>query len=154
MYRILSYFFGPVRVEANLETHETRTFFPDGTWTVATPRFNSALDREEARRLGYGGHVAALTRENQILHSWLAEKLHMVWSPTLWAVAHNQQPDAFCLSQELQENERQLVVAFQQYLNTAERQPVLQVLSLAGLDLPTLRWEATTLLNINNLPEA
>lgn len=121
----------------------TQTFFHDGTHVVAAPEENEEY-RGKAARFGYGDDVAAMSREHEVLHTFLAEALGYGSSPTLWAVAHGQQGGVAPVWE--QEDEESCVLAFQSYLNGGPVSPELERFTQHGLDLKTLHQEATRLL--------
>ncbi|GAB4464160.1 MAG: hypothetical protein OHK0029_33810 [Armatimonadaceae bacterium] len=130
----------------NLVPGWTQTGFYDGTEVVAVPE-NSAEYRALAARLGYGNDLEALSREHEILHSFLTERSTGGASPTLWAVAHGQDPEQSAPPWE-QEYEEERVLAFQHLLNGG----AVDVPCLCGwadyyqLDLKALEAEARNLL--------
>jgi tRNA (mo5U34)-methyltransferase len=119
------------------------TVYRDGTRVTAMPEEGesySALTKE----LGYGCDTEALSREHEIVHTFLAEALGCGASPTLWAVAHGQEGDVAPVW--AQEEEEAGVLAFQAYLNGGPITPALTRLAEQGLDLEELRAEALLLL--------
>jgi hypothetical protein len=130
-------------VRADLATGFTETIFPDGSRVPAYPN-GSPEQRETARRAGYGDDVAAMCREHEILHTWLAEKFNFPHSPTLWAVAHAQAEG--CAAVWAQYEEEALVMAFQEYLNGGAATPPLKSLSDWGMSLEQLRADAIEML--------
>jgi len=121
----------------------TETIYPDGTSVAAHPE-DSDEYREKARRYGYGTDVSALSREHEILHTFLAEKLRDGCSHALWAVAHGQSGYVAPLWE--QEMEETLVLAFQIYLNGGSLdESALQAIRTAGLDPAALKDEAELL---------
>ena len=88
--------------------------------------------------------TAALSREHEILHTFLAEALGYGSSPTLWAVAHGQEGNVAPVWE--QEEEEEGVLAFQTYLNGGPLSPPLERLVERGLHLEELRAEAKLLL--------
>src|SRR5947209_2625946 len=75
-----------VRLE---ESGFTETVFPDGTRVPAYP--TGCPDQlKMAKALGYDADLARMCREHEVLHTWLCELFGLPYSPTLWAVAHNQ----------------------------------------------------------------
>ena len=127
----------------NASENWTETAYHDGTRVAAVPEFDDRY-RSLAAEMGYGGDVAALSREHEILHTWLAEALGYGSSPTLWAVAHGQQGQVAQVWE--QEEEEEWVLAFQTYLNGGPLTPPLERLAARGLDMEELRAEARLLL--------
>ena len=122
----------------------TETVFHDGTRVVAMPEASPAYGANAAK-LGYGEDIAALSREHEILHTFLAEKLRDGASPTLWAVAHGQQGNVAPVWE--QEIEEAMVLAFQAHLNgAAPDESLTGAVAAAGLSLDGLRAEARELL--------
>lgn len=122
----------------------TETVFHDGTRVAAMPEADDEYGRQAAR-LGYGDDLAAMSREHEILHTFLEEKRTGGASPTLWAVAHGQgEPFAPIWEQEIEEA---LVLAFQAFRNGLGASDDLWPLRAAGLDLEALRAEAVALLS-------
>lgn len=89
----------------------TETVFADGTLVKAAPQDNEAY-RATAERLGYGADTCRMSRDHELLHSWLSIRQGKQYSPTLWALAHDEPAD---LPAHLQEET--LVCAFAAYLN-------------------------------------
>ena len=127
----------------NSTTGWTETAFHDGTRVEAQPEESDGY-RALAADMGYGPDTAALSREHEILHTFLAEALGYGSSPTLWAVAHGQTGKV--APRWEQEEEEAWVLAFQTYLNGGPAAPPLERLSERGLDLEELRAEAKLLL--------
>ena len=121
----------------------TETAYHDGTRVPAMPEHDDRY-RSLAAEMGYGADVAALSREHEILHTWLAEALGYGSSPTLWAVAHGQQGAVAQIWE--QEEEEEWVLAFQTYLNGGPLTPPLERLAARGLNMEELRAEARLLL--------
>ncbi len=124
-----------------LEANYTTTIFPDGTEVPATPT-GEAVQQATAYRLGYGADVAAMCREHELLHTWLAERFDLPHSPTLWAVAHDQDHANDCIPIWAQYKEEALVMAFQAYLNNHAPTSDLNPLVEFGHDLEQLKYEA------------
>ena len=91
----------------------------------------------QARTLGYGEDTEALSREHELLHTFLMEAVGFGSSPTLWAVAHGQQGAVAPIW--AQEEEETRVLSFQAYLNCGEASPVVCALGGLGLNIETLR---------------
>ncbi len=121
----------------------TETCYHDGTKVTATPE-DSEQYRANTARFGYGTDTGGLSREHEILHTFLAEKLGFGSSPTLWAVAHGQTGNVAAIWE--QEEEETWTLAFQTYLHGGPPTDGLQRLSAAGLDPAALREEALNLL--------
>lgn len=121
----------------------TETCYHDGTRVTATPE-DSDPYRTNAVELGYGMDTASLSRDHEILHTFLAEALGYGSSPTLWAVAHHFEGEVALLWE--QEEEEAWTLAFQSYLRGGPKTEGLQRLTDAGLTVETLRDEARKLL--------
>ena len=121
----------------------TETAFRDGTKVTAMPEADDKYHRLAAE-MGYGADVARMSREHEILHTFLAEALGYGSSPTLWAVAHGQEGEVAQLWE--QQEEEAGVLAFQVYLNGGTVTPPLERLTARGLNLEELRAEARLLL--------
>jgi hypothetical protein len=63
------------------------TVFADGTRVPAAPQETDEY-RATALALGYGDDVWRMCREHEIAHTTLMQSLGLMYSPTLWAVAH------------------------------------------------------------------
>lgn len=142
----VSYTFAHCQVHFIDAGRYTETVFHDGTKVCAVPD-ESEEYRAKARLYGYEYDCAALSREHEFLHSFLAQRLRGGGaSHALWAVAHGQVVGEVAPLWE-QEQEEAQVLAFQQYLNGAA--PSREICDLAGgLDaLNRLKDEAATLLH-------
>lgn len=121
-----------------------RTYFPDGTYLDASPNYDkNSFDRAVA--IGYDGDTWWMSREHELVHTFLAVKAGLPYSPTLWTVANKGKPgDA---PNDYREAEEGVVMEFQRYMNTGVAEdPRLSFLTDVGLDLPALRQEALGLL--------
>jgi hypothetical protein len=123
----------------DIEDAYVETTFFDGAKVPAVPHERNYY-RLTAYDVGYGSDVVRLNAEHDPLHTWLAHRLGLPYSPVLWAVAH----DTLHLGDFGREED--LCLAFQRCLNTGECLPALQRLVDAGLHLPRLRAEALALL--------
>ena len=121
----------------------TETCYHDGTVVPAVPDDGDEY-RGKAAEFGYGGDTTALSREHEILHTFLAEALGYGTSPTLWAVAHGQQGGVAPHWEQLEEEAWTL--AFQIYLHGGPYTEPLRRFADAGVDLESLREEARRLL--------
>lgn len=122
----------------------TETVFHDGTIVRALPDETEEY-RAKARLYGYDEDCAALSREHEFLHSFLAERLRGGASHALWAVAHGQQSGQVSPTWE-QEQEEAQVLAFQQFLNGSD--PTQELADLFGgrENLELLKNQALSLL--------
>ena len=121
----------------------TESCYHDGTKVTATPE-DSEQYRANTVAFGYGTDTAALSREHEILHTFLAEALGFGSSPTLWAVAHGQTGNVAPVWE--QEEEEAWTLAFQIYLHGGPPTEPLHRFINAGLDVDALREEALKLL--------
>lgn len=121
----------------------TETCYHDGTRVPAIPQ-DSDEYRGMAAEFGYGADTAALSREHEILHTFLAEALGYGTSPTLWAVAHDQEGGVAPHWEQLEEEGWTL--AFQIYLHGGPEAASLRRFTDAGIDLGALREAARRLL--------
>ena len=121
----------------------TETCYHDGTRVTATPEDSDAY-RANALALGYGTDTASLSRDHEILHTFLAEALGYGSSPTLWAVAHNFEAQTAPIWE--QEEEETWTLAFQSFLRGGPKTAGLQRLTDVGLDVEALRSDARRLL--------
>src|SRR5215211_2094253 len=142
-HRAMRITFRNCEVRADLATGFTETIFPDGARVPAYPN-GTDEQRVTTRRTGYGDDIAAMCREHEILHTWLAEKFGFPHSPTLWAVAHGQAEG--CAPIWAQHGEEALVMAFQEYLNGLPATEPLKSLTNWGMSLEQLRDEARQML--------
>ena len=121
----------------------TETCYHDGTRVTATPEDSDSY-RANAAALGYGADTASLSRDHEILHTFLAEALGYGSSPTLWAVAHNFEGEVALLWE--QEEEESWTLAFQSYLRGGPETDPLRHFTDKGLSVRTLREDARRLL--------
>jgi hypothetical protein len=89
------------------------TVFADGTRVPAAPQETDEY-RATALALGYGGDVWRMCREHEIAHTTLMQSLGLMYSPTLWAVAHGN-PKAIPGSPGEMSAEENLVLAYQRW---------------------------------------
>lgn len=127
----------------NITPGYTETCYHDGTRVPAAPEDSEGY-RANAARFGYGDDLAGLSREHEVLHTFLAEARTGGASPTLWAVAHGQAGDVAPVWE--QEEEEAVVLAFQTYLHGGPFAAPLEGLAFEGLDVVALREEARALL--------
>ncbi len=136
------------RCWVNADYRYTETVFHDGTRVVAVPGDGFAYTAL-AESLGYAGAEAdaQMSREHEILHTFLAERLLNNASPTLWAVAHDFEPGVTAPIWE-QEIEEACVLAFQAFLNDVPgaRDRAAQEAGRAPDEMDTLKADALTLL--------
>ncbi len=131
----ITYSFKNCIVNVNPEYSYTETVFQDGTKVTAVPQDRDEY-RETARRLGYGDDTARCSREHELMHTWLAEKMRQPYSATLWAVAHYLDGGHEAAPEE------QLVCDFQCFMNTGRITQSLMVL------LESMRDEAKEFLKL------
>lgn len=112
-----TYTFKNCHVHVDTDNSWTCTRYLDGTEVPATPHYDTSY-KYWADYCGYGEDVAVLSREHEISHTFLSEKLGREYSYTLWDVAHGVTPEGERL--DLHTSEEGLVLAFQRYLNTGE----------------------------------
>lgn len=124
-------------------TRVVETHFPDGTVLVACPEDDDDY-RRTARDCGYGEDVWALCREHELIHQFLAVRMGLDCSPTLWSVHHRDDPAA--PDAEARATEEWLVLCFQRWLNGGLPDEVFGLLGERGLDVIALRDEARRLL--------
>lgn len=86
-----------------------RTTFVDGAYCEARPN-DSEEDRARAASLGYGS-VEEMTIAHDLTHSFYAWKCGVLYSPTLWNVAHGITDD------ELAGREEAAILALQRFFN-------------------------------------
>lgn len=116
-------FFNGCIVKVFPETGYTETRYDDNSFVPAMPNYDPA-SFFTANDLGYGVNTKLMTIHHEILHTFLAEKIGLPHSPTLWAVAHNF--GSGCVPVEKQWEEEALVLSYQKYLNVAEVEPPLE----------------------------
>lgn len=107
------------------------TTFNDGYTLNATPQRHRD-DHKRAYKLGYRS-VEDMTREHDPLHTFLAHKMGLPFSPALYSAAHD---------------EEGFVMAFQHYINTGLVSEKLWPLVSRGHDLTILAAKARELLRI------
>ncbi len=100
------------------------TKFEDGT-EVSTVPYDDIVTRYRSEELGYGQNFAKMVWDNQILHTFLSEKIGLPYSPCLWSIAHNFSGDG-CVSFDEQYKEEALVLSYQKYINTKKIEPPLE----------------------------
>jgi hypothetical protein len=67
---------------------ETR--FADGTSVGSTPN-DDPHTMQMAEDLGYGSDTWAMSKDHELLHTWIAHLEGRRWSDTMWRVAHPDQ---------------------------------------------------------------
>jgi hypothetical protein len=75
-----------------------------------------------AHELGYGGDTWAMSRDHELLHSWLAVRRGLPFSPTLWAVSRG---DKRLTADAIREWEEGDILALQKFLNLGVCDPDL-----------------------------
>ena len=141
----ITYTFSHCSVHFHGDGRYTQTVFHDGSKVDALPQETREY-RMKAAQYGYGDDCAALSREHEFLHSFLAERTRGGASHALWAVAHGQR-EGQVAPIWVQEEEEAQVLAFQHYLNgVAPGEELLRLAKESGLDLEDAKQEATRLL--------
>jgi hypothetical protein len=141
----ITYTFSHCTVHFHGNGRYTETVFHDGSKVDALPGETYEY-RAKARQYGYGDDCAALSREHEFLHSFLAERVRGGASHALWAVAHGQL-EGHVAPLWVQEEEEAQVLAFQEYLNGTEPgEELLRFSRESGLDLENTKIEAVRLL--------
>ncbi len=141
--KLKSYRFKQCWVNVNFEDDYTETVFDDGARVQARPEDTSEYCFT-VEQLGYGDRAADCSREHEILHTWIAEKFGLEYSPTLWSLVHEGSEGAIPEWARLQEE--QLVCDFQRYLNTGQVSLSFNALTSTGYRIEDLKAEALTLL--------
>lgn len=117
---------------------ETR--FADGANVPACGNTDDA-SIAHAHELGYAGDTVRMSLEHEILHTWLAVKQGMSYSPTLWHVAHKVKAARWLIR-----DEEAVVLAFQRYTRAGVWTEPLDILSDAvsarGLTVEGLAQDA------------
>ncbi len=121
----------------------TETVFHDGTRVPAMAEHTDEY-REKAAKYGYVDDIVSMSREHEILHTFLAEYLGYGSSPTLWALAHPHVKGVATLNEQMDEEVH--VLAFQVYLNDGPVTNDLNILVDACLSLECLKKKALALL--------
>lgn len=88
--------------------------FQDGTEVPAVPIHEPSYFKT-AEQLGYGLDIAQMSREHETLHCFLAARMGLGASPTLWAVAHKEKTPV-----GLMHDEEARVMSFQRLMNGCE----------------------------------
>jgi hypothetical protein len=101
--------------------HYLETQFPDGTRVPAAPQDTDQY-RATAMALGYGENTWRLCREHEIAHTTLMQALGLMYSPTLWAVAHGAHGQIPGSPGEMAAEEK-LVLAYQEWRMLREGLP-------------------------------
>lgn len=94
----------------------------DGYPFVATGNPDDPASVTLAHDLGYGGDTWAMSRDHELIHSWLAVWRGLPFSPTLWAVSRGDKHLAADLIREWEEGD---VLALQKYLKLGVCDPDL-----------------------------
>jgi len=87
--------------------------------------------RKTASELGYGENLDLMCLHHEVAHTVLAEANGKPYSPTLWAVANNQEGDVATLDEQYEEES--IVLAFQKWYMTGEGDDKLRGLNLEKL---------------------
>lgn len=115
-----------------------RTTFPDGSHLDASVNYDAEA-YHWAREFGYGTDTASMFREHEVAHTFLALKLHLPYSPTLYHTAH---PETAEVSTKRRLAEEALVADFQRLCNDPEYDShTFACLKVMGHEMQTLREE-------------
>lgn len=137
-------FFNSCLVKIFPETGYIETRYDDDSVARVIPNYNE-IEFFTAKSLGYENNIKLMTIHHEILHTYLAEKIGLPYSPTLWAVAHNF--GSGCAPIEEQWQEEALVLSYQKYLNKKEIEPPLEnYLTNYKLKLRSLTSETKSLI--------
>lgn len=115
------------------------TVLPDGSEVPASPN-HTEEDVARASELGYAS-TWEMSRDHEAMHTYLAHRLGLPYSPTLWWVAHQATVPMTPAMQERFAAEEAMVMEFQRVL-TGRESPG----PLAALWLPEARAIIATLL--------
>lgn len=120
----------------------SHTAFPDGA------RLESVIDPNKdartAQRYGYGDDVWRLWREHDLLHHAIGTLFGHGYSPTIWAVAHPNDPRA--LERWVQRDEEGFLGLVHRWLNLGEWHPELGILETFGRTRDELETELRALI--------
>lgn len=94
----------------------------DGYPFVSTGNPDDPASVALAHELGYGGDTWAMSRDHELLHSWLAVRRGLPFSPTLWAVSRG---DKHLTADAIREWEEGDVLAVQKFLRLGASDPDL-----------------------------
>jgi hypothetical protein len=120
-----------VLVDDSARYVETR--FPDGSKVGSTPNHDGHSLRT-ARHLGYGDDTWAMSRDHELVHTWLAHLGGLPWSPTMWRLAHPDGPD---LPDDVQVAEEEtMVLEFQRLIDKGSPRPWESATVPAKVPLP------------------
>jgi hypothetical protein len=108
-----SYEFSHCWVHVDTDNSWTSTNFKDGTSVPATPNSDDQY-KYWANYCGYAD-LSQMSREHEIAHTYISEKIGRKYSQTLWDVAHGVPTSADQIKEH--QKEEGLVLAFQRFLN-------------------------------------
>lgn len=94
----------------------------DGYPFVSTGNPDDPASVALAHELGYDGDTWAMSRDHELLHSWLAVRRGLPFSPTLWAVSRG---DKRLTADPIREWEEGDVLALQKFLRHGAFDPDL-----------------------------
>lgn len=89
-----------VLIDEDAQYVETR--FPDGTKVGSTPNLDPHT-MNVAAELGYGTDTWAMSRDHEVSHTWLAHLDGLLFSRTMWRLAHpydDDVPDDVAVAEE------------------------------------------------------
>lgn len=113
------YHLGGCTITVDEEARWLQTTLPDGSVVDATGN-DDAESLEMAARLGYAD-TWTMSRDHELMHTWLAVQAGLSHSPTLWRVAHP--GDASNISDDEVAREEQAVLDAQAALDKAAPRP-------------------------------
>lgn len=82
----VSYRLGGCEIVVDEDEQWVQTHLPDGAVVTAAPN-DDAESLAMAARLGYVD-TWTMSRDHELMHTWLAAEAGLTHSPTLWRVAH------------------------------------------------------------------
>ena len=130
---VLTYTFPHCWLHVDEAGHHLHTAFESGRKLESVPDF--AKDLPTARAYGYGDDTLRLWREHDVLHHSVGTLFGHGLSPTIWSVAHEDDPSA--LARWIRLGEEAFVGHIHRWLNSGEWNDALS--SLDDLERPRLQ---------------
>jgi hypothetical protein len=121
---VITYTFPRCWVHVDEPNRFLHTAFEDGRKLEAVP--DAFKDSETAQRYGYGQNSERLWREHDILHHTIGTMFGHGVSPTIWSVAHEDDPNA--LPYWIRLGEEEFLGHIHRWLNLDLWHPSLEVL--------------------------